>query len=200
MLNAPKDSAKAFDKGRSAALRKNWSAAEKSFRTAVQLYPQHAEAWDELGAALEFQGKPREAEAAYQQAVAVDPRFLKPRVHLARLALAEQRFEDARTFAADAITLLPIEFPAAYLYHSIAEMNLKHWSEAEASARLAIQHDARHDFPRSEYVLALLADRRGKTDEALAHFRTYLQIAPLGPESDAARNRVSQLANQSQQE
>jgi hypothetical protein len=48
---------------------RDWAAAEKWLKTTVEACPPHSGAWDELGLALEMQGRAAEARAAYQKAV-----------------------------------------------------------------------------------------------------------------------------------
>lgn len=64
VLKAPEKARKAYGKGGQAVWKKDWAAAQKWYEDAVALYPEYATAWDELGLALERQGKREEASAA----------------------------------------------------------------------------------------------------------------------------------------
>lgn len=60
--------------GRKAIERKNWAAAAESFRKVVAGEPNNADAYTMLGYALRRQGRIDEAFAAYERALAIDPK------------------------------------------------------------------------------------------------------------------------------
>lgn len=59
------------------------AAAERHLRAALALDPEYAEAQDNLGVALQHQGRGAEARAAFESAARVDPRLSTPRENLA---------------------------------------------------------------------------------------------------------------------
>ncbi len=193
-LQSPAAARKAFDRGRVSAARRDWSAAEREFQKALRIDAENANVWDELGSAQEALSRPAEARQSFERAAQLDSRFIKPRVHLARLALSESRPADALAAASAAIRLTPVEFPQAFLYHAMAAATLERYDIAEASAAQAIEWDSQHEFPRAEYLLATLLQRKGDTAGAIAHFNRYVELAPLAPDSAAVRNRVALLA------
>jgi hypothetical protein len=72
---APKDAMKAFEKARSELLDGKPDRAQKDLEKAVQVYPQFAEAWYQLGRILEV-SKKEEAGNSFSRAVAADPKFI----------------------------------------------------------------------------------------------------------------------------
>jgi putative PEP-CTERM system TPR-repeat lipoprotein len=75
-------------------------AVEVAGRMARRL-PQHAGLQDLLGMALAMDGKPVPARAAFDRAAVLDPAWVAPQLHLARLDAAERKFDaaDARLAA-----------------------------------------------------------------------------------------------------
>ena len=192
-LNAPEPAKKAFGKGVNAMGDEKWAAAQKNFEKAVELYPEYAMAWSDLGEALRRQSKPTEARAAWEKAVAVDPKYIKPYVQLTMLDLEEKHLEDAATIAGKAVAMNPLEFPDLYFYNAMANYNLKHMDVAETSARRATELDTAHEIPRAELLLGSVLAARGDRSGALQHFRKYLEMAPKAQDAEQVRRAIAQL-------
>lgn len=194
-LQTPVSARKSFDQGRLAAYRKNWTEAARAFKKSLAIYSENANAWDELGAAQEFLGDAASARESYRRAASLDPRFIKPHVHLARLELAANQPASAMAAAQSAIRLIPLEFPQVYLYHAMAAATLERYDIAEDSAAKAIEWDTQHEYPRAEYLLATLLQRRGDKNGALRHYRTFLERAPAASDAAAVGERIKLLEN-----
>jgi tetratricopeptide (TPR) repeat protein len=192
-LNAPEPAKKAFGKGVNAMGDEKWAAAQKNFEKAVEIYPEYAMAWSDLGEALKRQSKPTEARAAWEKAVAVDPKYIKPYVQLTMLDLEEKRVEDAATIAGKAVAMNPLEFPDLYFYNAMANYNLKHLDVAETSARRATELDTAHEIPRAELLLGSVLIARGDRAGALVHFKKYLEMVPKAQDAEQVRRAIAQL-------
>src|SRR5580704_12196735 len=79
-LNAPEPARKAYGKGVNAMTEEKWPAAQKNFEKAVEIYPEYAAAWSDLGEVFQHQSNPKEARAAWEHAVQADPGYVKPYV------------------------------------------------------------------------------------------------------------------------
>ncbi len=75
---------------------RDWAAARRSFRRALQLAPQQAFVHSAFGMHCTLRGEAAEAEALLQQARRLDPHYLNARVHLVNLRLLQRRFDAAR--------------------------------------------------------------------------------------------------------
>jgi tetratricopeptide (TPR) repeat protein len=82
-----------------------YAAAAESYRRALGVNPQSAEAYSLLGSALDQAGKPREAEEALRKAVSLKPDFAEGYFHLGnflksqnRTSEAEEAFRKARQY------------------------------------------------------------------------------------------------------
>ena len=152
-LNAPEPARKAYGKGVNAMNDEKWPAAQKNFEKAVEIYPDYAQAWSDLGEVLRRQAKPTEARAAWEKAVQADPKYIKPYIQLAMLDLDEKQPEDAAAIAGKAVAMNPLEFPQLYFYYAAANFNLKHLDVAEVNARRPTELDKAHEIPRAELLL-----------------------------------------------
>jgi tetratricopeptide (TPR) repeat protein len=192
-LNAPEPAKKAYGKGVIAMTDEKWAAAQKNFEKAVEIYPDYAAAWSDLGEVLMKLSKPTEARAALEKAVQADPRYIKPYIQLTMLDLSEKRPEDAVAIGGKAVAMNPLEFPQLYFYYAAANFNLKHFDVAETNARRATELDNSHEIPRAEVLLASILIAKGDRPGALQHFRKYLDIVPKAPDAEQIKRAIAQL-------
>jgi Tfp pilus assembly protein PilF len=192
-LKAPEPARKAFGKGVNAMDDQKWASAQKNFEKAVEIDPDYAQAWSDLGEVLRRQSKPEEAHAALEKAVAADPKYIKPYVQLAMLDLAEKKPEDAANIAGKAVAMNPLEFPDLYFYNAVANFELKHMDVAEFSARRATELDAAHEVPRSELLLGSILASKGDRTGAIEHFRKYLELVPKADNAEQVKKAIAQL-------
>lgn len=192
-LNAPEPAKKVYGKGVNAMTDEKWAAAQKNFEKAVEIYPDYAAAWSDLGEVLQKQAKSTEARAAWEKAVQADPKYIKPYIQLMMLDLAEKRPEDAVAIGGRAVAMNPLEFPELYFYYAAANYNLKHFDVAETNARRATDLDNAHEIPRAELLLATTLIARGDRAGALQHFKKYLEIVPKAADAEQVKRAVAQL-------
>jgi tetratricopeptide (TPR) repeat protein len=192
-LKAPEPAKKAYAKGVEAMTDEKWPSAQKNFEKAVDIDPDYAPAWSDLGQVLKEQSKATEARAAWEHAVQSDPKYLKPYIQLTMLDLEEKRVEDAATIAGRAVAMNPLEFPELYFYYAVANFNLKHIDLAEANVRRAIDLDSQHEVPRAEVLLASVLIAKGDRAGGLEHFRKYLEIVPKAPDAAQIKRAIAEL-------
>jgi tetratricopeptide (TPR) repeat protein len=198
-LHVPKDAAKAHDKGIAAMGDGKLAAAQKQFERAVELYPDYAQAWSDLGEVLEQQSKPKEAVAACEQALKAEPKYIRPYLQMIRIAVSEKRMEDAAALGDRALQLNPVEFPGVYYYDAEANYALKHLDVAEKAARQVIDIDKGREFPAAEALLGKVLADEGDVRGALDHFSKYLLLAPKADDVPAVRQRMAELDRSRQQ-
>lgn len=190
-LKAPEPAKKAYGKGVNAMTDEKWAAAQKNFEKAVEIDPDYAQAWSDLGEVLAKLSMPTEARAAWEKAVAADPKYIKPYILLTMLDLQEKRPEDAITIGGRAVAMNPQEFPQLYFYYAVANFNLKHMDVAETSARRATELDGTHEIPRAELLLGSVLVAKGDRAGALQHFRKYLEILPKAPDAEQVKRAIA---------
>ena len=93
------------------------------YQTVIQLRPRHRDALTNLGICLAQTGRPHEAEAALNEAVAIDPSWARGYTNLAALAITQGQHERARDYYLEALARDPRNVLArmqlARLYESV---------------------------------------------------------------------------------
>jgi tetratricopeptide (TPR) repeat protein len=192
-LQAPKDARKAYDKAREALHKDKTEEAQKQFAKAVELYPQFAEAWYQLGGLQEKNHQPAEASKSYSQAIAADPKLISPYLPLARLALHDKNWQDVADTTGRLLKLDAIDFPEAYYYNAAANFRLKKLSDAESSGRETLKLDTAHRFPEAAHILGIILYHKNDYAGAAEQLRYYLQIAPNAPDVVQVRGQLAEL-------
>ncbi len=192
-LSAPKDARKAYEKGREAVAKKKWNEAQKQLEKAVQLHPEYAAAWFELGRAFEFQNNAAQAREAYGKALAADPKFINPYLQLAGIAARERNWEEVAEITDRILQLNPFDFPGAYFYNAVANFNLRKLDAAEKSAKEALKLDTRNRFPKVNHLLGLILAQKHQFASAVTHLRNYLTLVPDAPDAETVKKQLAEV-------
>jgi tetratricopeptide (TPR) repeat protein len=147
--------------------------AEKMARKAIGLDRSNAVAYDQLGTALELQGKiGADAENAYRKAGELAPGYALPYAHLGRLkgrnnqpAESRAAFQKAQTLATDV--------PSMILVADTLQTSKP--ADAEQLLRRALQMDPRN--PMALFLLSDVLSRQQKMAEAEKVLRDSIQIS-----------------------
>jgi tetratricopeptide (TPR) repeat protein len=190
---APKDASKAYQRGLEALKKNKVDVAEKEFEKAVDVYPKFAEAWFQLGLVHEQFTRPLEARYAYAQSIAADSKFIHPYERLYLLGFKESKWREVADNTDRVLRLDPIDYPAAYYYNAMANLQLGNLPAAEKSARQSITLDTGNRNPQSMYMLGIILTRKKDYPGASENLRAYLKIAPDGKEADSARKQLAEL-------
>ncbi len=85
-----------FNEGRALAERRDWSAAERRYREAIELDPTLPEPWNGLGYALRQQRRWDESVKAYLEALRLRPNYALALEYLGHAYVEMGRLDDAR--------------------------------------------------------------------------------------------------------
>ncbi len=192
-LNAPKDAKKAYDRGRHAAENNKLPEAQQNLEKAVQLYPQYAAAWQDLGWVYAQQNQLDKAGNAFRQAQAADGMFVPAYVGLSSVAVRQSKWAEAADFSARATQMDGVDFPVAFFYNSLANYRLGNLEQAEKSARKGETLGAQRSFPQLSLLLGVMLANRQEYAEAAEHFRAYLKAAPTAPNADKVRQELEEV-------
>jgi tetratricopeptide (TPR) repeat protein len=187
-----KDAVKSFEKARAEWLDSKPDRAQKDLEKAVQISPQFAEAWYQLGKLQEASNQTA-AWDSYSKAVAADPQFARAYDHLAALAAVGGKWNELVDFSNHSLELNPRGTPQIFYYSALGNYNLKKKDVAETNALKALSMDPLHTQPNIEQLIAVILAEKGDYAGALQHLRSCLAYLPSGKNADIVKQQIAQL-------
>ncbi len=162
------------DRGDQAAAEEALNRAVLELRKTIQLEPR-ANDHNNLGLALEAQGKLVEAIAEYHESLRLDPDSAAPHANLGAALQKQGKLAEAIAECREAIRLWP-DTPQAHYSLGQALHSLGRVAEAIAEFREAIRLKS-HDF-RAHFNLGNTLLEQGKPAEAVAEYREAIRLKP----------------------
>ena len=189
---APENAMKAYQKARGAWLEQNPDGAQKNLKKAVEIYPQFAEAWLQLGK-IRAATDPEGARDAFAKAMAADPKFILPYEQLAGMDIQDQKWTDALNNTGKGLALDSVGTPQLWYYDALAKFQLGQTDQAQVSVQKGLDIDPRHSVPNMEQLLAVILARKADYAGALQHLKNCLSYTPSGPGADLLKQQIAQL-------
>ena len=196
---APSKAKKDYDKGRELQKQQKWDAALEKFGKAVELYPQYAVAWLEMGRVQEQEKDPVAARQSFQHAISADSKFITPYQELAQLAFRDKQWQELLDTTTEILRLNPVNFPQHWFLNATANYYLQRYDAAEQSAIKGIQVDSERRVPQLEQVLGVVLAKKQDYHGALDHIRKYLALAPNAADAEVAQKQAQELERLSAQ-
>jgi tetratricopeptide (TPR) repeat protein len=197
-VGAPKDAKKAYEHGMDAIKKNKVDDAQKDFEKAVDVYPKYAAAWFELGRLYQRRDHYDQAKEAYNKSIAADSKYVNPYEGMYILAFREQKWQDVADLTEKVIRMNPYDFPSAFYYNGLANLQLQKWDAAEKSAREAVKLDTHHENPRTNYILGIALANKHDFEAAAECLRTYLKDAPDAKDANNVRQQLASLEKELQ--
>lgn len=191
---APAAARKAFEKGSEQEKKQKLEEAQQSFEKAVQIYPQYAEAWFELGRVQWWRNDKAAARLSLTKSLAADPNYVNPYRALAELAMEQKSWQEVVDLTGRLLARYPDFFVDAWFRNALANYNLQNFEAAEQSARQGLKLDVGHQIPKMEYLLGLILIQRREYAEAETHMQQYLQSASKPADVDDAHRQLAEIA------
>jgi arylsulfatase A-like enzyme/Tfp pilus assembly protein PilF len=170
----PKDMIGAYEElRRGLSLRRagNLPEAARQLERVTAANPRMTDAWEALGLTLVDLGRPKDAAAAFDAIVRIDPLRPEPHLALARLHGLEGRMEPAVRHAQIAAGRDP---GRAFEILAQVMMDAKRPGEAASFARRSLAADPRRVM--SHFILGVVARQQGRCEEAVAAFGRAAQV------------------------
>lgn len=166
----------------------------KHLEAVTEASPKAWQAWHGLGVVDEKLDKLSEARAAYEHAIAAEPKMLTPYVTLARLCIKTMDWNCAQK-TSEALIKADSKhvYSEIYLHQAVARYELKDLSGAEESAQEAV---AKAKIPRTEYVLGRILEAKGDMAGAKEHYAKYLQMEPAPKDVDLVKAHIDGVGKQ----
>src|SRR6266404_756117 len=189
----PKEAKKAYERGMAAAKKGKDAEAQQEWQKAIEIYPQHAAAWEQLGLLQLKQEHLDEARADMNKALAADPKFVEPYVHLAYVAAQQRNWKETVEFSDKALALDPLDYPQAYFFNAVGNLNLGQLENAEKSARRAKLRDSRHKMPQLDRLIGSILMAKKDYDGAINSLKAYVGAQPNASDANLVREQLATL-------
>lgn len=192
-LAAPDQAKKAFEKGQEQERKGKFQAACDFFRRAVQVYPQYAIAWLELGRTQIKQNDLNSAQQSFHEATSQDAQLVGGYEGLAEVALREQKWKDLAYSTRKILDITPETDAKIWFLNSAANFNLGDLNRAEAGVVRGIHLDSAHHVPQLEYLYGVILAQRASYGPAIQHLQAFLQMSPSPEESKRAASTLQSV-------
>ncbi len=149
--------------------------AELSYRKAIKIKPDYAEAYSNLGNTLKDLGKLEEAELSYRKAIEIKPDYAKAHSNLGIMFRELGKLKEAELSYRKAIELKP-DYADAYSNLGNLLSDLGKLKDAELSFRKAIE--IKPDYAEAHSNLGIFFRDLGKLKEAELSFRNAIELKP----------------------
>jgi tetratricopeptide (TPR) repeat protein len=196
--SAPQDARRAFDSAQGKIRNKQFAEARKDLEKAVQIYPQYATAWNDLGTACLQLGDVAAGRNAFLKSAEADPKFVIPLVQLTDIAVRQRQFQEAVDAAGRVAKLDPVNFPGVYYMSAVASYSLQNYEAAEKSAREAVRIDEQHRYPKAHHLLGALLGLKRDYAGAAEQLKMYLQLAPGATDAAAVKQQLAEVERMAQ--
>jgi Tfp pilus assembly protein PilF len=162
-----------------------------SLRKAIEIYPQYARAYNNLGVVLVSKGDASGALDAFRQSLKADDKFVPGMINLARLQLRQRDLREAQTFAEKALTVEPLNPEALTL---LANVQFYQARFADAVATVNRIHAVPHDgFADAHLIAAEAYQKSGNNRQAIEECKLFLKENPKSPRAEQVRNAMKLL-------
>jgi tetratricopeptide (TPR) repeat protein len=170
---------------------RKYDEAISDLQASVAAVPKFADGWHALGVVYDTKEMSAQAREAYNHAIEADPKQMPSYVTLTRLCV---KTKDWQCAIENSDSLIKLDsrhiYPEIYLHRAVAQYELKNLPAAQESAQEAIRLDAKHKWPRAEYVLGRVLEAKGDINGARDHMKTYLELQPTAKDAEDVQTHM----------
>lgn len=187
-LAIPAKALRNYDEARRALQRHDAGAATRRLEEAVELAPQFAEAWNEMGTIAYQTHDYDRAEECFRRSLAQDPQAYEPLVNLGGVLVTVNRPQEALGYNAMAVRARDSD-ALAHSQLGMTYYELGDFDRAIKELDRARTIDPAH-FSHPQLLLAQIYLRRGERDAAKSVIDEFLRYHPDWPDADRLRGLV----------
>jgi predicted TPR repeat methyltransferase len=181
---------KAFEVGVAASQKGDHPAALAAFQKVLELMPDSADGYYNIGFTQEKLGNSDAALAAYSKAVELRPDYYEALVALSNVHNLRKDYQAAMEALSKALELRPAEPTSLYNLGAIA-MNAGDIPAAQQAFEKLIAVNPEH--AAAHFQLGMVFVNQAKNDEAVQHLEKYLALEPSGQHATTAQGVLQYL-------
>ena len=190
-LTIPDKAQREYEEARKDLQRHDSTSATQHLEAAVQIAPQFADAWNELGTIAYQTQKFDRAEECFRESLRLDPQAFEPLVNLGGVLLTQHKLDEAWQYNGYAVLARPDDALAnsqmgmTYFEMGSFDLAIRHLEKAR-------QVDPAH-FSHPQLVLAEIHLRRGEKAAAAEALEDFLAHHPDWPQAARMREKIGEL-------
>lgn len=163
---------------------RTYDKAAETLRGVLVSWPSSSQAHYYLGLSLLEMDRPAEAEAELQKALSLAPPVDQVKVSLARVYLKQNRIDAARPLLDQAEMANP-QNSDVFVYRGVISIANKDYVGATKALDRALELNPNNAY--GHYYNGVAYANIKRTDKMIAHFETFLRLAPNAPEAEKVR-------------
>jgi Tfp pilus assembly protein PilF len=189
-LTVPDKARKEFDKANEFIAKQDFPRAIDRLTKAIAIYPNYADAYNNLGVVYARQGDRAREREVLQKAIGINDHFAAAYVNLGRMSISAGDFPGAEQALSKAASCDPTDAMTLVLLTYTEFMNHK-FDEAIATSKHAHMLDGGHAF--AHQVAARAYEQKHEAAAASAELELFLKEEPTGSRAEAARKELTAL-------
>jgi tetratricopeptide (TPR) repeat protein len=189
-LAIPEKATREYEEAQKDLARRDTEAAVAHLQKAVDIAPQFATAWNNLGTIAYQTQKYERAEACFRSALEADPTAFEPLVNLGGVLVNLHKLDEAWKYNVAAVLARPND-PLANSQLGMTYFEIGSLPLAEKHFRKALEVDAGH-FSHPQLFLAEIHLRRGDRKAAAADLEGFLKHHPDWPYAATMREKIAE--------
>src|SRR4051812_12505302 len=193
-LKIPGKARKEFDKAAQAVDKGDLPEAKKHFQKAIDIYPEYARAYNDLGVVFMRSGERERGRQSFEKAIALDNKYSEALLNLAKVRVAEKNTTVAEELLLRAVANSPANPEMLTVLANVQLMENKY---AEAAANASKVHgigDAQ--YPIAHWIAGRAYEVQHKDAQAINEYTIFLKESPSGTQADEARASLKTLRDQ----
>ena len=190
-LQVPPKARKEFEQAQRALEAGDVGRAQAHFRKAIELYPQYAHAWNDLGITYMQTGDHERGREAFEKAIAADDKYAEALLNLAKVRASENKNPEAEALLQRALATSPNNPETLTVLANILLMENKLEEAASTAAKV---HSLEHSrFAIAHWIAGRALELQHKDADAIAEYTTYLSESPDGAMAEQAKASLESL-------
>lgn len=190
-LNIPSKAHKEFEKGIQAMADQDWNRALQRLSRAIELYPQYAMAYNNLGLVYGRINDPAHEREALEKAIALDDHLVPALINLAKLSFRDGNAPRAESLLEAAVRSEPKSVESLTLLAQ-AQLLDQHFDAAVSTAQ-SVHAMSHQNFAVVHFIAARAYERENRLSDAILELQIFLKEESTGTRADQVRAELSRL-------
>jgi tetratricopeptide (TPR) repeat protein len=186
----PAEAREEYDRGRTAAFKKDYAAAISHLRKAVGAFPQFFSAYTLLGTTFMDLRQWNDAEQSLLRALEIKPDDAVIIISLGEVYWRQKRFADAEKNLLDG---LKIDDKLWHGHFTLARLYLETNQTMKAAPEVGRTLQLKPDFAEAHLLAGNILLKLNQRERAVVEYQEYLRLAPKGEFANEARDLIQKL-------